>query len=186
MKAIREMCETYGPTARRVVCCALIVLAIAAATAADALEPKPLPSAVVSIAPGIKPLGRGRQAWRGIPMYDATLRVVGTSWSAAEPHALDLELARNAAADTLIGIAVTEMKGLRLGDEQRGNSALGEWFAEDSVHRQRVLSVANSSRSRKRRGSARGGSGPPWNVPGGRLGLHALVVLQRGTGGCRV
>jgi len=52
-------------------------------------------------------------------MYDATLWVVGGSWSPSLPHALDLEPSRKAAASTLVSAAISEMKGLKLGDEQR-------------------------------------------------------------------
>lgn len=80
---------------------------------------KPLPAQVVSQAPGIHPLGRGRHKWWGIQMYDATLWIVGASWSPAEPHALDLEPSRAVAGDTLVNTAISEMRELEVGDEPK-------------------------------------------------------------------
>jgi hypothetical protein len=89
---------------------------------ADAREPRPLPSEVVSTAPGIKPLGRGRHTWWGIAVYDATLWVVGSSWSPSRPHALDVEPSRKVATGTLVNTAISEMRDLKLGDEERMRS----------------------------------------------------------------
>jgi hypothetical protein len=60
--------------------------------------------------------------WWGIPMYDATLWIVGTSWSPSRPNALDLEPSRKAAAATLVNIAISEMRDLKLGDERQLNA----------------------------------------------------------------
>jgi len=59
-------------------------------------------------------------------MYDATLWTAGPRWSAAEPHALDLEPSRAVAADTLVKTAITEMRALKVGDERQ----LKAWQAE--------------------------------------------------------
>ena len=52
-------------------------------------------------------------------MYDATLWVVGSSWSPSRPHALDLEPSRKVAARKLVRTALSEMRDLKLGDEER-------------------------------------------------------------------
>jgi len=80
----------------------------------------------MSKAPGIKPLGRGHHKWWGIAVYDATLWVVGTSWSPSRPHALDVEPSRKVASDTLVKTALSEMRDLKLGDEERMKSWQGE------------------------------------------------------------
>ena len=59
-------------------------------------------------------------------MYDATLWVVGPQWSAAAPHALDIEPGRAVPSDTLVTNALAEMRDLKVGDE----SKLGIWQAE--------------------------------------------------------
>src|SRR5262249_44743929 len=98
--------RTLSPTARaaRLTRYAVIMLAAfhAVAAVADARTPRPLPSEVVSKAPGIKPLGRGHHKWWGIAVYDATLWVVGPSWSPSRPHALDVEPSRKVASETLV------------------------------------------------------------------------------------
>ena len=92
------------------------------AVVADAREPRPLPSELVSKAPGIKLLGHGRHTWWGVAVYDATLWVVGSSWSPSRPHALDLEPSRKVAARKLVRTALSEMRDLKLGDEERMRS----------------------------------------------------------------
>jgi Chalcone isomerase-like len=106
----------------------LLVLLISAVVPAAALAigHRPLPHQVVSQAPGMHPLGKGRHSWWGIQMYDATLWVVGPRYSAAAPHALDLEPGRAVSADTLVTNAMGEMRDLRAGDEQK----LRAWQAE--------------------------------------------------------
>lgn len=105
-----------------------MLLAVISATSASAapLGHKPLPAQVLSQAPGMRPLGKGRHTWWGIQMYDATLWIVGPQWSAAQPHALDLEPGRVVSADTLVKQAIGEMRDLRVGDE----SKLRTWQAE--------------------------------------------------------
>ena len=104
-----------------------IVAAIAFAAAvifgaqriAYAHTPHALPPDIVSQVPGIHPLGHGkRQVW-GMKVYHATLWVSGRSWSASEPHAVELEPARTIPASTLIDAALEEMHDLNLGDEAR-------------------------------------------------------------------
>src|ERR1700691_4622520 len=87
---------------------------------------RPLPPPVLSKAPGMHPFGKGRHSWFGIRMYDATLWIVGPQWSAAAPHALDIEPGRDVPADTLVKNAITEMRDLKVGDARQ----LGIWQAE--------------------------------------------------------
>jgi hypothetical protein len=87
---------------------------------------RPLPPQVVSQAPGMHPLRKGRHSWWGIQMYDATLWIVGPQWSAAGTHELDLEPSRVVSADTLMKNAISEMRDLKVGDE----SKLKTWHAE--------------------------------------------------------
>jgi hypothetical protein len=94
--------------------------------AAPALVPKPLPAPVELQAPGIRPLGRGRQSVRGIHVYDATLWVVGDKFVPAEPHALDVEAAKAVSADALVKASIDEMSRLKLGDP----SQLAAWRQE--------------------------------------------------------
>ncbi len=104
----------------------LVVIYAASALAASLDGHRPLPQQVVSKAPGMHPFGKGRQSWMGIRMYDATLWIVGSQWSAAAPHALDIEPGRAVPADTLVKNAIAEMRDLKLGDERK----LGIWQAE--------------------------------------------------------
>jgi Chalcone isomerase-like len=91
-----------------------------------AIAARPLPPPVVSAVPGMHPFGKGRHTLWGIRMYDATLWIVGPNWSAAAPHALDLEPGRSVPADTLVKNAIAEMRDLKVGDE----SKLRTWQAE--------------------------------------------------------
>ena len=59
-------------------------------------------------------------------MYDATLWIVGAQWSAAAPHALDIEPNRAVSTDVLVKNAIAEMRDLKVGDERK----LGIWQAE--------------------------------------------------------
>ena len=94
--------------------------------AISAIAARPLPPQVLSTAPGIHPFGKGRHSWWGVRMYDATLWIVGPQWSAAAPHALDIEPGRAVPADTLVKNAIAEMRDLKVGDERQ----LGIWQAE--------------------------------------------------------
>jgi Chalcone isomerase-like len=97
----------------------LFLIAALWATDAAAHAHRPLPALVLTQAPGIRPLGKGRHTWWGIQMYDATLWIVGPQYSSAGPHALDLEPGRAVSSDTLVKNAVSEMRELRVGDASR-------------------------------------------------------------------
>jgi Chalcone isomerase-like len=106
-----------------------MLLALTAATSAigtAAGSHRPLPPTVLSKAPGMHPFGKGRHSWLGIRVYDATLWIVGPQWSAAAPHALDIEPGRDVPADTLVKSAIAQMRDLKLGDARQ----LGIWQAE--------------------------------------------------------
>jgi hypothetical protein len=102
------------------------LLVMTPALAAPPLTPKPLPEPVNSQAPGIRPLGRGRETVWGIHIYDATLWVVGARYTPIEPHALDIEPGKKVSADTLVNTAMDEMRRLKLGDA----SQLASWRVE--------------------------------------------------------
>ena len=104
---------------------ATMVLVLISATSAIASQ-RPLPPPVLSAAPGMHPFGKGRHSWLGIRVYDATLWIVGPQWSAAAPHALDIEPGRDVPADTLVKSAIAQMRDLKLGDARQ----LGIWQAE--------------------------------------------------------
>jgi Chalcone isomerase-like len=104
----------------------LILVSAASPVAAQPHGHRPLPQQVVTQVPGMHPLGKGRHSWWGIQMYDATLWIVGPRWSAAAPHALDLEPARAVSSDTLVKNAMSEMRDLKVGDERK----LRAWQAE--------------------------------------------------------
>lgn len=104
----------------------LLVLISAASAVAQTGGLRPLPPQVLSDAPGIRPFGSGRHTYWGIRMYDATLWIVGPQWSPATPHALDLEPGRAVPADTLIKNAISEMRDLKVGNDQQ----LRTWQAE--------------------------------------------------------
>jgi len=107
---------------------AVAALMLVALSSPDAqpVTPKPLPAPVQSQAPGIRPLGRGRQTVWGVRVYDATLWVVGDRFTPAQPHALDVEPGRSVSADTLVNNAMGEMRRLKLGDA----SQLASWRLE--------------------------------------------------------
>jgi hypothetical protein len=86
---------------------------------AGAHAPRALPLEIVSQAPGIHPLGHGERKVWGLKIYGATLWVSGRSWSASEPHAVELEPARAISAANLVDAAVDEMRKLSLGDKGR-------------------------------------------------------------------
>ena len=104
----------------------VLMLVTPSALAAPPLTPKPLPEPVKSQAPGIRPVGRGRETLWGIHVYDATLWIVGDRFTPAEPHALDIEPGRKVSADTLVNTAMDEMRRLKLGDA----SQLASWRVE--------------------------------------------------------
>ena len=102
-----------------------MILAVISASSAIA-SPRPLPPQVVSTVPGMHPFGKGRHTLWGIRMYDATLWIVGPQWSAAAPHALDIEPGRDVPSDTLVKNAIAEMRDLKVGDARQ----LGIWQTE--------------------------------------------------------
>jgi Chalcone isomerase-like len=103
-----------------------LMLLTFSAPAAQPVTPKPLPAPVQSQAPGIRPLGRGRQTLWGVRVYDATLWVVGDRFTPTQPHALDVEASKSVSADTLVNHAMGEMRRLNLGDA----SQLASWLPE--------------------------------------------------------
>lgn len=105
---------------------ASLLNAMGSALAAPPLVPKPLPDPVLSQAPGIRPLGRGRHTLWGIRMYDATLWIVGEDFAVTEPHALDVESGKSVSSDILVKTATDEMSRLNLGDAAR----LAAWRLE--------------------------------------------------------
>jgi len=105
---------------------AALLIATPSALAAAPPVPKPLPQPVLSEAPGIRPLGRGRHTLWGIHLYDGTLWVVGDRFAPTEPHALDVEPGKSASAETLVSTAMDEMGRLNLGDRSR----LAAWRQE--------------------------------------------------------
>src|ERR1700756_1766568 len=105
----------------------LLILTLAApAIAQQPGAHRPLPQQVLSEAPGMHPFGKGRHTLWGIRVYDATLWIVGPQWSAAAPHALDIEPGRDVPSDTLVKSAIAEMRDLKVGNERQ----LGIWQAE--------------------------------------------------------
>ena len=103
-----------------------LMLITLSAPGAQPVTPKPLPAPVQSQAPGIRPLGRGRETVWGIRVYDATLWVVGDRFTPTQPHALDVEPGRSVSADTLVNNVMDEMRRLKLGDA----SQLASWRLE--------------------------------------------------------
>src|SRR5579864_1879819 len=91
-----------GAASLRHVTILVTLMAAASAIAAPPGGHRALPPQLLSQAPGMHPFGKGRHTWWGIQMYDATLWIAGPRWSAAEPHALDLEPRRAVTADTLV------------------------------------------------------------------------------------
>lgn len=105
---------------------ASLLLIMPSVAVAQPKTPKPLPPTVQAQAPGIRPLGSGRQMLWGIRVYDATLWVVGDQFTPAQPHALDIEAGKSVSATTLIDNAMSEMRRLHLGDA----SQLAAWRGE--------------------------------------------------------
>lgn len=99
--------------------CVAAALSLCIREPADAYKPSPLPPDVVAQAPGIHPLGHGKRKVWGFKVYHATLWVCGRSWSASEPHAVELKPSRTIPANTLIDAALEEMRELNLGNESR-------------------------------------------------------------------
>ncbi len=108
-----------APASLRFVTILVFLISVGSVVAAQPSGLRPLPAPVVSQAPGIRLFGKGRHTWWGIQMYDATLWIVGPRWSAAQPHALDIEPNRAVSSDILVKNAITEMRDLKVGDERK-------------------------------------------------------------------
>jgi hypothetical protein len=115
-----------GAASLRIGTILVVLISTGSAIAAPPGGHRPLPPQVLSMAAGMHPFGKGRHSWWGIRMYDATLWIVGSQWSDAKPHALDIEPGRTVPADTLVSNAIAEMRDLKVGDE----SKLRIWQAE--------------------------------------------------------
>ena len=87
-----------------------LMLITPSALAAQPLVPKPLPAPVLSQAPGIRPLGRGRHTIWGIRVYDATLSVVGERFTPAQPPRWYPDTGKSVSADTMINNAMDEIR----------------------------------------------------------------------------
>ncbi len=119
MRLLMTLRTTLGAAAVRMAAMLLALISTAGVVAAQTGGNRPLPQQVQLKAPGIHPFGGGRHTWWGVRMYDATLWIVGTQWSAAAPHALDIEPGRDVPADTLVTNAVAKMRALKVGDESK-------------------------------------------------------------------
>jgi hypothetical protein len=115
-----------GAASSRLAAIILMLISARFAIAAPPLTHRPLPAQVLSSAPEIHPFGKGRHSLWGIPMYDATLWIVGPQWSDSAPHAIDIEPSRAVSSDLLVKSAIAEMRTLKVGDE----SKLSMWQAE--------------------------------------------------------
>ena len=102
------------------------ILLVLISTASAIASHRPLPTEILSKTPGIHPFGKGRHTLWGVRVYDATLWIVGPQYSAASPHALDIEPGRAVPSDTLVTSAIAHMRDLKVGDERQ----LGIWQAE--------------------------------------------------------
>lgn len=113
-------------TALRLAAITLMLIAAPLAVAGPPHGHRPLPAQVLSSAPELHPFGKGRHSLWGVPVYEATLWIVGPQWSDSAPHALDIESRRTVSADLLVKNAISEMRNLKVGDETR----LKTWQAE--------------------------------------------------------
>lgn len=97
----------------------LIVFILSTYGVVSARRTKPLPASVSEIAPGLHPLGTARHTVFGMPVFDATLWVVGRHWSPAEPHALDVSASRNIPPARLVNGVMDEMRDLKAADDRQ-------------------------------------------------------------------
>lgn len=93
-----------------------MLLAVAAGAASAA---PPLPEAVNKDYPGLKELGEGRLRFIGIHVYDASVWIPGTAFSAKEPYALELRYAINIKGHALTERSIKEMRGQGWKDEAK-------------------------------------------------------------------
>src|SRR5258708_25683547 len=77
----------------------LVLISAVSGAVAQTGGHRPLPTQVLSTAPGIHPFGKGRHSWWRVWMYDATLWIVVPQWSAAAPNALHIDPRRPSASD---------------------------------------------------------------------------------------
>lgn len=92
------------------------LLAAAAFAAALAQASPPLPVALASEVPMLKPLGEGRLRWFGLHVYDSSLWVPGDAWSFDRVFALDIRYAMNIRGRDLTKRSLEEMRRLGFSD----------------------------------------------------------------------
>ncbi len=83
----------------------------------SALAAPPLPPAVTSVAVGLHRLGTGRHTIFGMPVFDASLWIVGNQYSSSEPHAVDLVPSVPIPPSKLVGGLIDEMAELKAADD---------------------------------------------------------------------
>lgn len=92
------------------------LLAAAAFAAALAQASPPLPVALASELPMLRPLGEGRLRWFGLHVYDSSLWVPGDAWSFDRVFALDIRYAMNIRGRDLTKRSLEEMRRLGFSD----------------------------------------------------------------------
>jgi hypothetical protein len=95
---------------------AALALAAALAQAPLALASPPLPVALASEMPMLRPLGEGRLRWFGLHVYDSSLWVPGEAWSFDRVFALDIRYAMNIKGRDLTQRSLEEMRKLGFND----------------------------------------------------------------------
>lgn len=95
---------------------AALALAAALAQAQPAQASPPLPVALASEMPTLKPLGEGRLRWFGLHVYDSSLWVPGEAWSLDRVFALDIRYAMNIRGRDLTQRSLEEMRRLGFTD----------------------------------------------------------------------
>ena len=99
---------------------ALLAAAAAfAVAAAHAHAGPPLPVALASEVPLLRPLGEGRLRWFGLHVYDSSLWVPGEAWSFDRVFALDIRYAMNIRGRDLTKRSLEEMRKLGFSDPAR-------------------------------------------------------------------
>lgn len=96
---------------------ALLAAAVFAAALAQASPP--LPVALASELPMLKPLGEGRLRWFGLHVYDSSLWVPGDAWSFDRVFALDIRYAMSIRGRDLTRRSLEEMRRLGFSDPAR-------------------------------------------------------------------
>jgi len=95
------------------------LLAAAAFAAALAQASPPLPVALASELPMLRPLGEGRLRWFGLHVYDSSLWVPGDAWSSDRVFALDIRYAMSIKGRDLTQRSLEEMRKLGFSDPAR-------------------------------------------------------------------